>query len=237
MSIFILVVNEGKLSVPGDNQQCSNYGCNTRHGKFNRYDKYRCSKLGHAVVVNIWNIDVWPRQKHLTPAVSCYFMSLSEKYLICLIVLCCYRRPLPQWYPLSYLTEITIEDILKGEFNWNMYEITPPCYVINICILYRLYFKQNDFLKEEPIEYTHANFYHATTFGRRNIAFQIWWLPCYPHRSEWPKTSLGGVWYHHKCWQSLRNKIMLSKLFESKRRWYVDIKLLSTTWWQYLNIH
>ena len=24
----------------------------------------------------------------------------------------------------------TIEDILKGEFNWNMYEITPPCYVI-----------------------------------------------------------------------------------------------------------
>ena len=28
----------------------------------------------------------------------------------------------------------TIEDILKGEFNWNMYEITPPCYVINICI-------------------------------------------------------------------------------------------------------
>ena len=25
----------------------------------------------------------------------------------------------------------TIEDILKGEFNWNMYEITPPCYAIN----------------------------------------------------------------------------------------------------------
>ena len=42
----------------------------------------------------------------------------------------------------------TIEDILKGEFNWNMYEITPPCYVIDLCILYRLYFKQRDFLKE-----------------------------------------------------------------------------------------
>ena len=85
----------------------------------------------------------------------------------------------------------TIEDILKGEFNWNMYEITPPCHVINICILYRWYFKQNDFLKEELIEYTHANFHHAVTFGRRNIALQIWWLPCNPHRSEWPKTFFG----------------------------------------------
>ena len=87
----------------------------------------------------------------------------------------------------------TIEDILKGEFNWNMYEITPSCYVINICMLYRLYFKQNDFLKEELTEYTHANFHYATTFGRRNIAFQIWWLPCNPHRSEWLKTFLGGI--------------------------------------------
>ena len=26
----------------------------------------------------------------------------------------------------------TIEDILKGEFNWNMYEITLPCYVIYV---------------------------------------------------------------------------------------------------------
>ena len=40
----------------------------------------------------------------------------------------------------------TIEDTLKGEFNWKMYEITPPCYVIEVCILYRLHFKQNDFL-------------------------------------------------------------------------------------------
>ena len=29
----------------------------------------------------------------------------------------------------------TTEHILKGEFNWQMYEITPPCYVINICYL------------------------------------------------------------------------------------------------------
>ena len=69
-------------------------------------------------------------------------------------------------------------------------------YIINICILYRLYLTQNDFLKEELIEYTHANLRHATTFGRRNIAFQIWWLPCNPHKSEWPKTFLGWC----MCW-------------------------------------
>ena len=199
MSIFILVVNEEEISVPGDNQRCPNYAYNTHHGTFNTYAKYRCFKLGHAVVMKIWNIDVWPRQNYLTRAVSCYFMSLSDKvsYLLDSIVL------LSQIIPTMISTvksdrnnlSFTIEDILKGEFNWNMYEITPPCYVINICILYRLYFKQNDFLKEELIEYTHTNFHHAATFGRRNIAFLIWWLLCNPHRSEWPKTFFGRCIY------------------------------------------
>ena len=162
MLIFILVVNEEEPSVPGDNQRCSNYGYDTRHGTFNTHAKYRCSKLGHVVVVKIWNIDVWPRQKYLTPAVSCYFMSLSDKvsYLLDSIVL------LSQIIATMISTvkserinqSFTTEDFLKGEFNWNMYEITPPCYVINICILHRLYLKQNDFLKEELIEYTHAMF-------------------------------------------------------------------------------
>ena len=52
----------------------------------------------------------------------------------------------------------TIEDILKCEFNYSMYEITPPCYVMNICMMYRLYFKQHDFLKEELLGYTHPIF-------------------------------------------------------------------------------
>ena len=65
----------------------------------------------------------------------------------------------------------TIEDILKGEFSWNMYEITSPCYVMNICMLYRLYFKQNDLPKEELIGYTHANFHHATTFEISRFKF------------------------------------------------------------------
>ena len=179
MPILILVVNEGELSVPGDNQRCSNYGYNTRYGPFYTYAKYHCSKLGHAVVMNIWNKDAWRRQKYLTPAVSCYFMSLSDKisYLLDSFLLSSQiiatmisavifeRKNLP----------FSIDDILKGELNWNMYEITLPCYVINTCILYRLYLKQQSFLKEELIGYTHANFHHPTTFGSRNIAFQIWW--------------------------------------------------------------
>ena len=178
MSIFILLVNEGELSVPGDNQRCSNYGYNTRHGPFNTYAKYHCSKLGHAVVMTIWNIDAWQRQNNRSSAVSCYFMSLSGKVynlldnimLLSQIIATMISTAKFQRNDLSF----TIEHILKGEFNWNMYEITPPCYVINICILYRSYFKQHGFLKEELIGYTHANFHYATTYGCRNIAFQIW---------------------------------------------------------------
>ena len=197
MSIFIPVVNEGELFVPGDNQRCSNYGYDTRHGPSNTYAKYHCSKLGHAVVMAIWNINAW--QRYLSSAVSCYFMSLSDKvsYLLDSIML------LSQIIATMISTakfernklSFTIEHILKGEFNWNMYEITPPCYVIYICILYRLYFKQHGFRKDELIGYTHANFHYATTFGCRNIAFQIWWLPCNPHRSEWPKTFWGRCIY------------------------------------------
>ena len=76
--------------------------------------------------MNIWNIDVWQRQRYLNPAVS-----LSDKvsYLLDSIMLLSQiiatmistvkfeRNNLP----------FTIEDILIGEFNWNMYEITPPC--------------------------------------------------------------------------------------------------------------
>ena len=178
------------------NQRCSNYGYNTRHGPFNTYAKCHCSKLGHAVVMNTGNLDIWQRQKYLTSVLSCYFKSLLDKvsYLLESIMLLLEiiatmistvkfeRNNLP----------FTIEDILKGEFNWNMYEITPPCYVINIYIyIYRIYSKQHGFLNEELTGYTHANFYYATTFGCRNIAFQIWWLPCNSHKSEWPKSFFG----------------------------------------------
>ena len=148
-----------------------------------------------------WSFEIWttdkgkrtlPRQCHV---ILCHF---QITYIICLIVLCCYRRSLPPWYPLSNLKEITSLPPLKtfliqGEFNWNMYEITLPYYVINICTLYHLYSKQHGFLKEEIMGYTHAHFHHATTFSCRYIAFQIWWLPCNPHRCEWPKTFWGGV--------------------------------------------
>ena len=143
MSMFVLLVNEGELFVPDDIQLCSNYGYNTRHGPFNTYAKYHCSELGHAVVMTIWNIDAWQRQMYLSLAVSCYFMSLSDKvsYLLDSIML------LSQIIAIMISTAklernnlpFTIENIFKGQFNKNMYESTPPCYVINICILHRLY--------------------------------------------------------------------------------------------------
>ena len=130
--------------------------------------------------MDIWNIDAWQRQKYLTPAVSCYFMSFSDKisYLLDSIMLLSQiiATMISTVKFERYNLPFTGEDILKGEFKWNIYEITSPCYIINICILYRLYFKELGFLKEELIEYTHANLHHATTFGCRNIAFQIWWL-------------------------------------------------------------
>ena len=203
MSIFILVVNEGALSLPSDNQRCSNNGYKTRHGPFNTYVKYHCSKLEHAIVINIWNIDARQRLKYLTPAVSCYFMSLPDKVTYLLDIIMLLSQTIATMIPTvkfeNYNTPFTIEDILKGEFNWNLYEITPPCYVIKICILYRLYFKQHDFLKEEVIVNTHANFHHATGFtfiysivysgadqrkhqSSASLAF-VWWI----HR--WPVTS------------------------------------------------
>ena len=128
MSSFILVVKEGKLTVPGDNQHCSNYGYNTRHGPFNTRAKYHCSKFGHTVVMNIWNIDAWQRQKYLTSAESCYFRSLSDRlsYLLVSIMLLLQiiatvistvqfeRNNAP------FITEV----ILNGEFNCNIFEIT-----------------------------------------------------------------------------------------------------------------
>ena len=89
----------------------------------------------------------------------------------------------------------TIEAILKGALNWNMYEISAPSNAINSCILYRLTFKEHGFLREDLIGYIHANFHHATRYVCWNIAFQIWWLPCNPHRSKWPKTFCGQCMY------------------------------------------
>ena len=140
-----------------------------------------CSKLGHTIVMNIWNIDAWQRQGYFTSATSCYFMPFSHNssYLLDSVMLLSQiiatKRSTVKFERNKPL--FTIEDILEGEFNWNMYEITSLCYAINACISYRLCFEQHDFLKEDLIGYTHANFRHATAICCRNIAFQIWWLP------------------------------------------------------------
>ena len=151
MSSSILIVNEGELSLPGDNQRCSKYGYNERHGPFNTHAKYHCSKLGHTIVMNIWNINTWQRQKYITSTESCYFMSLSYKLSYLLNSIMLLSQIIATMIPTVKFERndnpSTVEDIPKGEFNWNMYEITPPCYAINTFILYRLCFKQHDFFR------------------------------------------------------------------------------------------
>ena len=88
--------------------------------------------------MNIWNIVAWQRQKYLTSAESCYFMSLSDKpfYLHDSITLL--SQIIATIIPTVKFERnnipFTIDDIFKGEFNWNMFEITPPSYAINTCI-------------------------------------------------------------------------------------------------------
>ena len=79
--------------------------------------------------MTIWNIDAWQRQKYLSLVVSCYFMLLSDRvsYLLDSIML------LSQIIAIMISTAtlvrnnlpFTIENILKGEINWNMFESTP----------------------------------------------------------------------------------------------------------------
>ena len=173
------------------------------------------------------------RYRRLAKAESCYFIILSDKvsYLLYSIIL------LSQIIATTISTvkfernnpSFTIGYILNGEFNWNMYEITPPCHVINICILHRLYHKQPDCVKDELIGYTHANFHHPMTFSCRNIALQIWWLPCEPQRSEWPKTFLGQCIPDTKISmfnQCRSDGLCYLGIYVSKVHWFRDCCLL-----------
>ena len=78
--------------------------------------------------MTIRNIDAWQMQKYLSSAVSCYVMSLSDKvsYLLDNIML------LLQIIATMISTvkfernsaPFTIENILQGEFNWNVWNYT-----------------------------------------------------------------------------------------------------------------
>ena len=181
--------------------------------------------------MNIWNIDAWQRQRYLTYAESCFFMSLSDKYLICLIALCCYRISLPPWYPLSDLKEITSPSPLRTFLKENsIEEITPPCNAINTCILYRLCFKQHGLLLEDLIGYTHASFHHVATFSCRNIAFHTWWLRCNSLRSKWPKTFCG------RCMHIVPTVPLMWHIRIYTRKWafHMIIQNLSRGWRSYM---
>ena len=81
--------------------------------------------------MNIWNIEAWHRQKCLILVVSCYFMSLSDKVFYLLDSSMLLSQIIATMISTARFERnnlpFTIEGILKGEFNWNIYEITSPC--------------------------------------------------------------------------------------------------------------
>ena len=80
--------------------------------------------------MNIWNIGPDKGKKYITWAESCYFMTLSDKFSYLLNSIMLLSQIIATMistvkFERNNLT-FTVEDILKSEFNWNMYEITPP---------------------------------------------------------------------------------------------------------------
>ena len=80
-SSFNLVIDEGHLSVSGDFEKCSKYGCFIHHGRFCLLSKYHYTKMGHMVVVNSWKCRHWTNTK--VPCLGqIIWYPVSLKYLI-----------------------------------------------------------------------------------------------------------------------------------------------------------
>ena len=120
MSSINLVVDQGDLYVPGDSQQWSKYGY------------------------------IYHASRYFTWAELCYCMSVSNK-LYFLLVNVILISPISATIIFTVKRErnniaFTNKDNCKGEFNWNMSEITLPDSTITLCIFCRLCFGKRYFL-------------------------------------------------------------------------------------------
>ena len=105
-------------------------------GSFRRYNllgwmrvfcshaKYHHTKLGHTIVMNIWNVDTQQRQRYLTWAESCYIMFVSNKLsdLLVSIMLLSQHRVTIIFTVRFVINNIAynIKESLEGQSNWNM---------------------------------------------------------------------------------------------------------------------
>ena len=73
----------------GDVEKCSKYGYITYHGLFGLYARYPFTKLGHTVVMNIWNVETLTKAMYHTWAELRCIMSVSNKlsYLLVSVML------------------------------------------------------------------------------------------------------------------------------------------------------
>ena len=115
----------------------------------------------------------------------------------------------------------TIKGRFEGQSNWNMDQITPLGYAINICTLYRVWFGRKCYLVKDFVAYNQAKCHHPTTFGWRDIAFRIWCLPCNSCWSKWPKTFWAGVRVTRHPWVKIRTW-KCSENPNSKNKWWSE---------------
>ena len=109
MSSFNLVIDEGDRSVSYNGQQFPNMVI-LHYRLCSSHVKCHHTKLGHMVVIDIWNVDAQQRETYLTWAESCYIMSVLNNlsYLLVSIMLLSQDRvPMIFIYSLSNLRLIT----------------------------------------------------------------------------------------------------------------------------------
>ena len=128
MSSFKLAIDKGDRSVSCDVQQYSKYGYITHHELFCLYAMYHNTQLGHAVVMNIWNVDAQLRQRYFTWTESCYIVLVLNKlsYLLISMMLLSQDR-------------VTIIFAVKFEIN-NMTFTIKKLFWMSIQLEHRLYY-------------------------------------------------------------------------------------------------
>ena len=206
MSSSNLVIDEGNLSVSGDVRQCSTSGYIILHGLFCLHAKDQYTRLGHTIVMKIWNAEAQQRQRYLNWDELYHIMSVLKRSSYLLVMLSS-----QDMFTIIFTVKFEINNIaftIKSSFedqsNWNMNWITLLCYAMHICLFYRLWFRWHCYLLQGHVAYNQAKFQHPTTFGRSHFEFDAY-HETLPVASDlklfWAVYIPGtpGLCFHYRC--------------------------------------
>ena len=94
------------------------------------------------VVMDIWNIDARQKQKYLTGAELCHFMSVSiTSYHLLISITLLSQNGITKIFTIKFeMNNITfaIKDSCEDHFDWHMNEIAPSDYAMDIRIFHSL---------------------------------------------------------------------------------------------------